>query len=198
MDTVDYEQKVNTIWNDERTYEKLKKDPTPKYKRKLVGMLQNKKKENKITDDQYDQYKELFPATENVSRTCATPKVHKTGVPLRPTVDYMGSIGYNTLRAVADILGPLIGNTIHHVKNSKDLAQEMAEVLIEEDEIFNSHDVVSLFTDVPIPQAMSVVRQRLEEPAGIHSDNYRPILCSGAKFTSKNLAQQWVALFSRL
>ena len=76
--------------NDERTYEKLEKDPTPKYKRKLVGMLQNLKKENKITDG---QYKELFDTAENVPHIYATPKVHKTDVPLRPIVDYTGSIG---------------------------------------------------------------------------------------------------------
>ena len=158
MDTDDYETKVKTMLDDERTYEKLEKDPTPKYKRKLVGMLQNLKKEDKITDK---QYKELFPTAENIPRIYATPKIHKPQVPLRPIVDYTGSIGYSTSRALADILGPLVGNTIHHVKNSKDLAQEMSEVLIEEDAIFNSHDVVSLFTNVPIQQAIDVVRQRL-------------------------------------
>ena len=66
-------------------------------------------------------------------------------------------------RALADILGSLVGNTVHHVKNSKDLAQEMSEVLIEEDEIFYSHDVVSLFTNVPIQQAIDVIRQRLND-----------------------------------
>ena len=69
-------------------------------------------------------------------------------------MDYTGSTGYSTSRALADILGPLVGNTVHHVNNSKDLAQEMSEVLIEEDEIFTLHDVVSLFTNVPIQQAI--------------------------------------------
>ena len=150
--------------SDERTYEKLEKDPTPKYKSKLVSMLQNLKKEDKITDK---QYKELFPTAENIPRIYATPKIHKPQVPLKPIVDYTGSIGYSTSRALADILGPLVGNTIHHVKNSKDLAQEMSEVLIEEDEIFNSHDVVSLFTNVPIQQAIDVVRQRLNDDTSL-------------------------------
>ena len=133
--------KLRTCWMMKEKYEKLEKDPTPKYKRKLVCMLQNLKKEDKITDK---QYKELFPTAENIPRIYATPKIYKPQVPLRPIVDYTGSIGYSTSRALADILGPLVGNTIHHVKNSKDLAKEMSEVLIEEDEIFNSHNVVSL------------------------------------------------------
>ena len=53
MDTVDYEQKVNTMLNDERTYGKLGKDPTPQNKRRLVGVLQNLKKENMRTESQH-------------------------------------------------------------------------------------------------------------------------------------------------
>ena len=34
MDTDKYEQKVTTTLSDDKTYEKLNKDPTPKYKRK--------------------------------------------------------------------------------------------------------------------------------------------------------------------
>ena len=45
-----YESKVEAMLSDERTYEKLKKDPTRAYKRKLVGTLQRLKSENKIHD----------------------------------------------------------------------------------------------------------------------------------------------------
>ena len=44
----DYEGKVNTMLGDEHTYEKLKRDPTPGYKRKLVNILQRLKAEKKI------------------------------------------------------------------------------------------------------------------------------------------------------
>jgi len=70
-----------------KRYEVLKKDPTTAYKRKLVSILTRLKEENKITKG---QYKMLYPTTENTPRMYCTPKIHKEGTPVRPTVDYTG------------------------------------------------------------------------------------------------------------
>jgi len=43
-----------------------------------------------------------------------------------------------------------VGKTEHHVKNLRHLAETLEEVTLEDDEILNSHDVVSLFTNRPI------------------------------------------------
>ena len=157
--TADYESKVNTMLSDEHTYEKLKKDPTPVYKRKLVNILQRLKAEKKIDES---QYRLLYPTAEVTPRLYCTTKIHKSGNPIRPIVDYTGSIGYQTSKALADILAPLVGNTIHHVVNSKQLAEEMTSVFVEEDYIFNSHDVVSLFTNTPIEKCLEIIKDRLE------------------------------------
>ena len=45
--------------------------------------------------------------------------------------------------ALADILGPLVDTAEHYVKNSKDFIKYMAENVIEEEEMFNTHDAVS-------------------------------------------------------
>ena len=70
-------------------------------------------------------------------------------------------MGYETSRALADLLNPLKGNTEHHVKNSKDLADELSGVFIEDSEIFNPHDVVTLFTYTPIKQSLDIIKKRL-------------------------------------
>jgi hypothetical protein len=90
-----------------------------------------------------------------------TPKVHKPGTPFRPIVDYTGSIGYSTSRYLADILSKVVGKTEHHVKNSADLAESLSDFTIEEDEILNSHDVVSLFTNTPVDKALEIIKERL-------------------------------------
>ena len=158
MNASTYEDKVNTMLSAKKTYEQLKKDPTPVYKRKLIAILTRYKSEGKITEA---QYRHLYPTSENIPRMYCTPKIHKEGNPLRPIVDYTGSIGYNCSRALADLLGPMVGLTECHVKNSKDLAEKMSEIMIEEDEIFASHDVVSLFTNTPIEKALQIIRDRL-------------------------------------
>ncbi|XP_072020328.1 uncharacterized protein [Amphiura filiformis] len=101
LDRVDYDEKVNTMLGDKKTYEELPNDPTVKYKRKLVYALSKLKKE--------------------------------------------------------------VGNTQHHVKNSQQLAEDLSKVVIEEEDILNSHDVVSLFTNTPIDQVLEIVRNRLEK-----------------------------------
>ena len=62
MDTEEYEKKVREMLSDEKTYSKLNSDPTPKYKKKLVAILDRLKSEKKITSKQH-QY--LIPSSEN-------------------------------------------------------------------------------------------------------------------------------------
>ena len=160
MDVSDYEEKISDMLNDEKTYEQLSSDPTSKYKRELVTILTRLNKEGTINKQQYDL---LYPTPENIPRIYGTPKIHKPGNKVRPIVDYTGTIGYQTSRALADILAPLVGGTEHHVMNSKHLAEDLAAVFIEEGEIFNSHDVVSLFTNTPTDKSLEVIRSRLEK-----------------------------------
>ncbi|XP_072030495.1 uncharacterized protein [Amphiura filiformis] len=165
LDKEDYEEKVNIMLNDDKTKEKLKSDPTARYKKKLVSLLTRFKKEEKIT---VKEYWKLYPTVENTPRMYCTPKIHKAGTPLRPIVDYCGSIMYETSKELARILGPLVGQSQHHVINSKDLAEDLVEIMIDEGEEFISHDVVSLFTNTPISESLEIIRHRLTEDASLN------------------------------
>ena len=160
LDVSTYEEKVSSMLADKKTYAELPKDPTAKYKRQLISILSRLKKEEKISEW---KYKQLYPTAENVPRLYCTPKIHKVNTPLRPIVDYTGSIGYSVSRWLADILGELVGKTAHHVMNSQHLAKELADIVIEAGDILNSHDVVSLFTNTPIDQVLEIVKNRLEK-----------------------------------
>ena len=79
-----------SLLSDAKTYEELDKDPTPKHKRELVSILHRLEKEGKIRD--VDK-KHLYPTTENIPRIYGSPKIHRDCTPLRPIVDFAGSIG---------------------------------------------------------------------------------------------------------
>ena len=78
------------------------------------------------------------------------PKIHKKGNPLHPITDYTGSMAYTALKAIADLLKRLVGKTIYHVKNTAQFSKQLRDLWLKKDEIMNSHDVVSLLTNVPI------------------------------------------------
>lgn len=73
-----------------------------------------------------------------------------------------GSITYKAARAVADIINPLIGQTEHHIENSKDFTKKVTDLMTEDNEELLSHDVVPLFTNVPLQETLKVIEDRLK------------------------------------
>jgi len=144
--------------SDDKTYTKLNGDPTANYKRKLVALLNNLLKANKIDEN---QKRFLYPTAEVTPRLYCTPKIHKTGCPLRPIVDYTDSIMYNLSRSLADLLNPVVGKTKHHVNNAQELVSDLKTITLGPEETFVSFDVTSLFTNTPIDIAIEVARARL-------------------------------------
>ena len=90
-----------------------------------------------------------------------TPKIHKPDVPLRPIVSGIGSITYAAAKYLAEIMSPLVGKTIHHVKNSGEFVKKIADITLAEDEQMVSFDVSALFTSIPTKDALSVIEQKL-------------------------------------
>ena len=107
----------------------------------------------------------LLPDTEpTVPAFYGLPKIHKKEpIPVRPIVSSIGSVTYDIAKYVAQILGPLVGKTEHHVLNSQDFFGKISSVKIEEGESVESLDVVGLFTCIPPRDAVDISRSCLEK-----------------------------------
>ena len=63
---------------------------------------------------------------------------------------------------LARILGPLVGKTPYHVKNSLDFVKKVQNLEVPPPWKLISFDVTALFTSIPIPEAVEVVKKCLE------------------------------------
>ena len=61
LNTADYISKCDNLLNDEKTYIKLKGDPTAKYEWEMVSILRDLKSRNVLT---YAVYHKIYPTTE--------------------------------------------------------------------------------------------------------------------------------------
>ena len=73
------------------------------------------------------------------------PKVHKTGMPLRPIVSSIGTVTYETSKELSRTLKPLVGRSPYQVQNNKEFIQQLEDVKLRCDDIIMSYDVKALF-----------------------------------------------------
>ena len=108
-------------------------------------------------------YHELRPSSSQPPRIYGLPKVHKPEVPLRPIVSCIGSPSYRLSKFITSLISPLGGKTSTHAKNSKHFLEAVQDVRVTEDELLVSLNVSSLFTNIPIVEAVQVIQQRLTQ-----------------------------------
>ena len=54
-------------------------------------------------------YKAMYPTGLCPPKCYGFPKIHKTGIPIRPIVSSMGSVTYGVAKVLAKLLKPLVG-----------------------------------------------------------------------------------------
>ena len=159
LDREEYIKKADELLS-QSSYKKISTDPTNRYKSRLITLLKKIKTEGGMYEA---TYRRLYPTEASPPKFYGLPKVHKSGMPLRPIVSSIGSVTYQTAKELSRILKPLVGRSPHHVQNNQDFLKQLEEIKMGPDDIIMSYDVRALFTSVPIKPALKVIQKFLEE-----------------------------------
>ena len=108
-------------------------------------------------------YRRFYPTAASPPKFYGLPKVHKSGMPLRPIVSSIGSVTYEASKELSRILKPLVGRSPHHVQNNQEFLKQLEDIKMGPDDIIMSYDVKALFTSVPIKPALKIIQKLLEE-----------------------------------
>ena len=90
---------------------------------------------------QENTFRKMYPTGVSPPKFYGLPKIHKKNILLRPIVSNIGSVSYGVAKELARIIKPLMGCSQHHVNNSKQFADEMKEIKLEEGEYITLYDV---------------------------------------------------------
>ena len=107
----------------------------------------------------------MYPTGASPPKFYGLPKIHKKNIPLRPIVSSIGSVSYGVAKELSKIIKPLMGCSIHHVHNSTQFAEEIKTTKIQQGECITSYDVTALFTSIPVPATLDIIRSKLNQDA---------------------------------
>lgn len=135
-------------WKPER---KNAKHPILKEEEKVIKLL-DELKDNEIIDEEL--YKKLRPIGSQPPRLYGLSKIHKPNVPLRPVLSMPGSAYHPIAEKVTEWLSVVEECQIN--SSTKEIVEKLKDIKLQEDEVIISFDVVSLYTNVPVQEAIDI------------------------------------------
>ena len=156
MDKITYKSKMDELLNDESKFKQLTSDPTKLREGQLQRYFRKLNNKGYFDESIYDY---VYPAGFLPSRLYGTPKIHKINeksdiTPLRPIVSSINSYNYNLASYLCALLIPFI-RTAYYTKDSFTFIKDIQEVSTQ-DSFMVSYDVCSLFTNIPLSEAIDI------------------------------------------
>ena len=156
MKREDYESKLDNIINLPQ-FEKITstrknaKHPVLKEEERIITTLKRLHEEDNISAELFDKLK---PRGSQPARLYGLAKVHKAAVPVRPVLSMPGSAYHKVGIQIADWLSVVDECKIN--TSTKEISESLNTIHLEDDEELVSFDVSSLYTNVPVMEAINV------------------------------------------
>ena len=135
---------------------KNEKHPTLKEEERIRTVLKALKNNNKIDQELHE---ELRPKGSQPARLYRLAKVHKENTPLRPVLSMPGSAYHKVAKKVAEWLSVVPECNIN--SSTKSVSDSLKNFQLNEDEELVSFDVTSLYTNVPVMEAINICTKKL-------------------------------------
>jgi hypothetical protein len=155
LDETQYRDKINILLKS-GVYEALHRDPTAKIERKIQHILAK----HRMALPTEVKHK-LTPYYSKPPYLYGLQIIHKPDILLRLIVSSIGSPCYALAGFLHKILNRLAGRADSFMKNSGNFIELLKPVDLQKQDILTSFDMVSLFTNVPVDEALQVIRGRL-------------------------------------
>ena len=168
MKVSDYKQKMDSIiqlpqFQKFEQKRKNAKHPVFKEEERIQNILQDMKDNGSISET---LYKKLRPSGSQAPRLYGLAKVHKKDTPMRPVLSMPGSAYHKVGNQVAQWLSHVPECKINC--STKSISDSLRSIQLDKDHELVSFDVTSLYTNVPVKEAIEVCAdllfQRLSLP----------------------------------
>jgi hypothetical protein len=157
LNTTDYNNKVETILNDETIYKPLKKNIIESIARKTIEKVKALKKSNSINEF---TFKYLYLTYYRTPQIYALIKIHKKDNPCRIICPYFEHPCAKLTKHLSHILSQIMRCDENSIRDSNGFAKFIQNFEISEDEIMASLDIINLFTNIPIEFTLKIIRKK--------------------------------------
>lgn len=126
-------------------------------------------------------------------RLYGLPKVHKPGNKMRPIVSNIDSPTYKIAKWLVSEFNKLKTPNGLYVKNTYDFVDRIKDLHLQKDEVLVSFDVISLYPNIPIPEALQTIDEWLDscdisdEKAATYSNLTKMCMEQNAFIFNKNI-----------
>lgn len=162
LDKAYYEKEIFGQLSDTKTYQRLKSDPTEKFKKKLDLEIDMGVQTGWITEEMGQYLRTKFP---RVPFIYTLPKIHKSlsAPPGRPIISAIGSLFQPAATFIDYFLQPIVKQMTSYIKDTKHLLILLKDLEIPPDSILVTMDVTSLYTVIPHEAGVSACREALQK-----------------------------------